>query len=352
MIPGHAVPRALALLAAPPILWFLAQSRVLRTSETAVAPFAQTCLPAIRDQAAPDSCLEASTIPTLGTLYPLGLEFNIDPSGRVGIGTTAPMETLSVAGLVHSETGGFRFPDGSVQEAAYEPATPVAAGSFVTRRRATLEVFPTVFGKSEGSCFQSYTRNGEEAWAASGSATFHSVIDEVDGLWERIRTVDDINSASRSCFRFALFQSLPRFYARVKLDPDPVDVTTELVVGLARGFNFGFEEGAYFRYDGPGNDNNFWHCVTNDSAGDQVTQTAEALVADSIYELEVHTSPTEVHFFINGNLVATHTSVVPSGDLEASGIVGITRPGAGADGEIYLQRAVIDFALNPLDTGL
>jgi hypothetical protein len=35
--------------------------------------------------------------------------------GNVGIGTTAPSERLQVAGVIHSTTGGIRFPDGSLQ---------------------------------------------------------------------------------------------------------------------------------------------------------------------------------------------------------------------------------------------
>lgn len=35
--------------------------------------------------------------------------------GKVGIGTTTPDQKLSVAGTVESTSGGFKFPDGSIQ---------------------------------------------------------------------------------------------------------------------------------------------------------------------------------------------------------------------------------------------
>jgi hypothetical protein len=35
-------------------------------------------------------CIQASSTPTLGDLYPLGLDFNIAANGNVGIGTTSP----------------------------------------------------------------------------------------------------------------------------------------------------------------------------------------------------------------------------------------------------------------------
>jgi hypothetical protein len=39
-------------------------------------------------------------------------------NGNVGIGTTSPGERLTVAGVVHSTSGGFRFPDGTIQTTA------------------------------------------------------------------------------------------------------------------------------------------------------------------------------------------------------------------------------------------
>lgn len=56
------------------------------------------CAGSITDQAG-GACLEASTNPTLGMLYPMSPDLNVDPSnGRVGIGTTQPMGALHVEG--------------------------------------------------------------------------------------------------------------------------------------------------------------------------------------------------------------------------------------------------------------
>ena len=54
------------------------------------------CLDSIMDQVNPLNCIGASSVPTLGTLYPLGNEFYVDASGDVGIGTTAPNYRLTV----------------------------------------------------------------------------------------------------------------------------------------------------------------------------------------------------------------------------------------------------------------
>ena len=42
----------------------------------------------------------------------------ITQAGNVGIGTTSPNEKLSVAGTIESASGGFKFPDGSIQTTA------------------------------------------------------------------------------------------------------------------------------------------------------------------------------------------------------------------------------------------
>ena len=57
--------------------------------------------------------------------------FLIDPTGRVGIDIQNPSEKLSVAGLVESTTGGFKFPDGTVQTTAATANSILPAGMIV-----------------------------------------------------------------------------------------------------------------------------------------------------------------------------------------------------------------------------
>ncbi|MAE46777.1 MAG: hypothetical protein CMJ86_07790 [Planctomycetes bacterium] len=56
------------------------------------------CLSGIRDQAAPSNCIPASTVPTLGMLYPISGDWFVSAAGDVGIGTTLPTAKLHVAG--------------------------------------------------------------------------------------------------------------------------------------------------------------------------------------------------------------------------------------------------------------
>lgn len=47
-----------------------------------------------------------------------GILLRVNSDGKVGIGNQ-PSEKLEVSGIIYSNTGGFRFPDGSVQTTAY-----------------------------------------------------------------------------------------------------------------------------------------------------------------------------------------------------------------------------------------
>lgn len=56
------------------------------------------CATSVRDQAMPSACIKASSVPTLGMLYPISTTLFVSATGEVGIGTTAPANELSVAG--------------------------------------------------------------------------------------------------------------------------------------------------------------------------------------------------------------------------------------------------------------
>lgn len=49
----------------------------------------------------------------------------VSSNGNVGVGTTTPSQRLSVNGTIESVTGGFRFPDGSVQISAAGPLSAI-----------------------------------------------------------------------------------------------------------------------------------------------------------------------------------------------------------------------------------
>ncbi len=85
-------------------------------SSAALATPSLICAGTIADVAT-SNCIEVSSVPTLGKLLPLSTNFNLDASGRVGLGTSTPLERLDVAGRVRTQLG-VRFGDGTLQTSA------------------------------------------------------------------------------------------------------------------------------------------------------------------------------------------------------------------------------------------
>lgn len=79
---------------------------------------ASACFPSIGDQAISGACLQASSAPAAGKLYPLSSKLFVSPAGDVGMGTLSPTAKLDVDGTIRSRSGGVRFPDGTLQSTA------------------------------------------------------------------------------------------------------------------------------------------------------------------------------------------------------------------------------------------
>jgi len=85
------------------------------------------------------------------TTTPLGSaswveRMRITPEGNVGLGTTTPGQKLSVAGTIESTTGGFRFPDGSVQTMAATSDTVNSAFGYFSLRNNTTGLGNSALG--------------------------------------------------------------------------------------------------------------------------------------------------------------------------------------------------------------
>ncbi len=77
------------------------------------------CALALKDQDG-TGCLKANSIPTLGMLYPINSNFFVDIAGRVGLGTTSPVDRLHVV-------GGGLFTGSVFNDSAVEGDNPLTA---------------------------------------------------------------------------------------------------------------------------------------------------------------------------------------------------------------------------------
>ena len=102
----------------------------------------------------------------------------IQYDGNVGIGTTAPDDKLDVAGIIHSTTGGFKFPDNTTQTTAALgdwirlTTNAVAYGNTETQCRSEFGdkwdvcSYPTIAGYSKDIILQGL--GGVIGWIACG----------------------------------------------------------------------------------------------------------------------------------------------------------------------------------------
>jgi hypothetical protein len=69
---------------------------------------------------------------------------------------------------------------------------------------------------------------------------------------------------------------------------------------------------AAFRYDTVLDGSAFWRTVTNDGAGPATVNTSSvAVAANTPYVMRVACGAADCKFYINGSLVATHTTTLP-----------------------------------------
>lgn len=71
--------------------------------------------------------------------------------------------------------------------------------------------------------------------------------------------------------------------------------------------------GCAFRYDTGVDGTAFWRCVTGNNTGaDTTTTTSVAVTTSTFYTLRIKCSGSNVYFYIDGALVATHTATLPT----------------------------------------
>ncbi len=101
------------------------------------------------------------------------------PAGNIGIGTSNPGQKLTVAGTIESTSGGFRFPDGSVQ-------TSAATGGLIPSGYAILafgtSVCPSGYTKLTGFDTR-YIRINNTAGSIGGSLTHNHAMPHTHDMY-------------------------------------------------------------------------------------------------------------------------------------------------------------------------
>lgn len=76
---------------------------------------------------------------------------------------------------------------------------------------------------------------------------------------------------------------------------------------------------AGFRYDTAADGTAFWRCVTDNGSGSPtVTTTSAAVAVDTAYRFKIELGASDVKFYVDGTLVATHTTTLPTSTTSLS----------------------------------
>lgn len=102
-------------------------------------------------------------------------------------------------------------------------------------------------------------------------------------------------------------------------------------------------DGCYFRYTHSENSGN-WTCVTESNTTE--TTTDSGVAADTSYhafEVKVNAAATSVTFYIDGSLVATHTTNIPSGAARQTGAhSGILKTVGTANRRLWVDAMLVE----------
>jgi hypothetical protein len=109
------------------------------------------------------------------------------------------------------------------------------------------------------------------------------------------------------------------------------------MVSYDDGFN---GEGAWFRYSTNASDTN-WMCITtNDTAGGPTITDTGVAVTTGTKKFEIHKTTSEVKFFLDNVLVATHTTNLPDNDTTLNLCAGRAKTLANAAATVHFVQCL------------
>lgn len=153
--------------------------------------------------------------------------------------------------------------------------------------------------------------------SGSSSGTVASA-DDADGVFQSRTTTASVNNSAGlepgTTFSMIRREWLPTTFFRIKTGSSIAVI--RIMVGMfsadPSGNPMPVQHCAGFRYSTDEDGTAFWRTITNDGSGSgTVTTTTAPIAVDTAYDLKIEQDASEVRFYIDDTLVATHTTELP-----------------------------------------
>jgi hypothetical protein len=153
--------------------------------------------------------------------------------------------------------------------------------------------------------------------SAPGTAGTLASADDADGPWATMPTNGVINNVAGMIPAMILWRRdwEPDLLYRLKTGPDVTNLRYWIGMFSAAPDASATPAVTYaaFRYDTAADGTAFWRCASDNGSGTpEVTTTAVAVAVDTAYTFRIHCDGSDVLFYLDGTLVATHSTTIPA----------------------------------------
>ncbi len=197
-------------------------------------------------------------------------------NGNVGIGTTSPNSPLEVAGMIHSTNGGLKFPDGTIQTTAADYDRPSLHSFWIENISGAAYIYnfvssQVVLGSGSGGSGAVNITNNKSFSVLNGTLIFKGLI----------QPYEDNNHAYGD--------------------------------GQPRGLVNGTDRNKTIEFISASGSSIKARTVNGGTATETVYSLGSSVNSMHFYTIEA--TATEVKFYLDGDLIATHTSNIPTSPL-------------------------------------
>lgn len=218
-----------------------------------------------------------------------------DTNNRLGLGTTSPGSKITAVGVIESTSGGFKFPDGTSQSSAATVKDPYNDGVDDINNKITA----ILDWNSFDGTFSSGSISERSTFGATLSAQWN-----VSNSFAELA----LNSGPGYSDLDDFYNKNPKFKARFKINQ--ITHGQSIYVGFGNPINPLNVKGMGFKIS-----TGTLSSSSSNGSGAETTTTITGITLTNYNIYEAKRVGSNAEFYINGNLVATHSTNIPTGGV-------------------------------------